>query len=147
MSIALVEFTELAHSYVIEGMQTVSETRRTRLSMLVKQHGDSLAALNELLGLDRTDATLSQIRTQSKHSKTGKPRVMGDELARKIEEKLGLERGWMDTPPTYAEMGRGPDQRALAMSVFESLPEDQWATALRLLDALAQPAVKNGTTG
>lgn len=66
--------------------------------MLIKQHGDSIAKLNEAIGLDRTDATLSQIRTKAPHSKTGTPRSMGDPLARKIEEKLGLERGWMDTP-------------------------------------------------
>ena len=52
-------------------MKTIAETRRNRLDMLVKLHGDSLAKLNEVLGLDRTDATLSQIRTQAKHSKTG----------------------------------------------------------------------------
>lgn len=126
-------------------MQTASETRRMRLAMLVKQHGNSLAQLNEALGLDRTDATLSQIRTQAPHSKTGKPRVMGDELARKIEERLSLGHGWMDTPPSYAELHGENDPRSKALAVFESLPPDQWGTALRLLDALAQPAKKNGT--
>jgi hypothetical protein len=27
---------------------------------------------------------------------------------------------------------------------MEAMPQDQWATAVRLLDALAQPAVANG---
>jgi hypothetical protein len=83
-------------------MQTVTETRLARLKMLVEKHNGSLAALNEAIGLVRTDATLSQIRTKAPHSKTGKPRVMGDDLARKIEERLSLEMGWMDTPSTYA---------------------------------------------
>ncbi len=120
-------------------MQTISETRLVRLQMLVKRFGDSLANLNEALGLDRTDATLSQIRTRAKHSKTGKPRVMGDDLARKIEERLGLEQGWMDTPPTYAEMHGEEDARTKVMQLMEAMPPDQWATVVRLVDAIAQP--------
>ena len=147
MSIALVEFTQLAQSYVIGAMQIVSETRRARLSILVKQHGNSLAALNEVLGLDRTDATLSQIRTQAKHSKTGKPRVMGDDLARKIEEKLNLPVGWMDTPPTYAELAGDNDPRAMIEHLVQEMPPEDWPTALRLLSALKKPEPKNGTSG
>lgn len=113
--------------------------------MLVKRHGGSLAQLNEAIGLDRTDATLSQIRTKAPHSKTGKPRVMGDDLARKIEEKLSLDHGWMDTPPSYAELNSEDDPRAKVMLLMEAMPPDQWSTAVRLLDALAQPAKRNGT--
>ena len=126
-------------------MQTISETRLTRLAMLVKKHGGSLAALNEAIGLDRTDATLSQIRTKAPHSKTGKPRVMGDDLARKIEEKLSLGLGWMDTPPSYAELHGEEDPRTKVFQLLEAMPPDQWPTAVRLLDALAQPAT--GTDG
>ena len=146
MSIAICEFSKLAVGHVIAGMQTASETRRARLEMLIKRF-QTAAALNTALGWARTDPKLAQIRNANTRPGREKPYQMGDAMAREIEEKLGLERGWMDTPPTYAEMGGGPDQRALAMSVFESLPEDQWATALRLLDALAQPASKNGTSG
>lgn len=128
-------------------MQTISETRLTRLAILVKHHGGSLAKLNEAIGLDRTDATLSQIRTKAPHSKTGKPRVMGDDLARKIEEKLSLGLGWMDTPPSYAEMHGEDDPRTKVLLLMESMPPDQWPTAVRLLDALAQPTKANGTNG
>ena len=123
-------------------MQTISETRLARLAILVKQHGDSLARLNEALGLDRTDATLSQIRTKAPHSKTRKPRVMGDELARKIEEKLSLEHGWMDTPPSHAELLSDDDPRAKVLLLMEAMPPDQWATVVRLVDAVAQPIKK-----
>lgn len=147
MSIASVQFANLAYGHVINDMQPVSETRLTRLRMLVKQHGGSLAALNEAIGLDRTDATLSQIRTKAPHSKTGKPRVMGDDLARKIEEKLSLDVGWMDTPPSYAELHGEDDPRTKVMLLMEAMPPDQWSTAVRLLDALAQPTPANGTQG
>ena len=133
--------------YVIGAMQTVAETRLQRLALLVKRYGDSLAQLNVALGLDRTDATLSQIRTQAPHSKTGKPRSMGDPLARKIEEKLGLERGWMDTPPTHAELHGAPDQREMMLQLMNSLPPEELATAMRMLAALKDPVnpLKNGT--
>ena len=147
MSIALGQFSQLALGDVIAGMQTVSETRLTRLTMLVKKHGNSLAQLNEALGLDRTDATLSQIRTKAPHSKTGKPRVMGDDLARKIEDKLSLDHGWMDTPPSYAELHGEEDPRTKVMLLMEALPPDQWPTAVGLLDALAQPTKATGTDG
>ena len=126
-------------------MQTISETRLARLQMLVKRHGGSLASLNEAIGLDRTDATLSQIRTKAPHSKSGKPRSMGDDLARKIEEKLSLGLGWMDTPPSYAELHGEEDPRTKVLQLMEAMPPDQWPTAVRLLDALAQPAT--GTDG
>ena len=147
MSIATAQFERLAQCYVILGMQTISETRIARLAMLVKKHGDSLAKLNEALGLDRTDSTLSQIRTGAAHSKTGKTRGMGDNLARKIEERLGLGRGWMDTPPSYLELLGDDDPRTKVMQLMEAMPADQWATAVRLLDALAQPAQSTGTHG
>ena len=128
-------------------MQTVSETRLIRLKMLIKRYNDKLADLNEAIGLVRTDSTLSQIHNQSVHSTTGTPRAMGDVLARRIEKALNLERGWMDTPPSYEELSGANDMRAKALAVMEAMPEDQWATALRLLDALAKPTAKNGTTG
>lgn len=82
----------------MQNMKTVEENRRDWLVALIEQHG-SIAALNIKLDRDRTDATLSQIKNQSTHHKTGKPRTMGSEVARDIEEKLGLERGALDYPP------------------------------------------------
>lgn len=147
MSIAPAKFTNLFFGYPMWPMKTIAETRRTRLDMLVKRHGDSLAKLNEVLGLDRTDATLSQIRTQAKHSKTGKPRSMGDDLARRIEDTLLLERGWMDTPPTLSEQYGHHDTRAMVIEAMDHLPQEHHATVLRLVNALVQPVGKNGTSG
>jgi hypothetical protein len=132
----------------IKGMETAEETRRNRLRMLVKKFG-SMADLCQALGYARNEtATLTRILNANvRHERGGKPYNMGSPMAREIEEKLALAKGWMDTPPTYAELLDERDPRAKAMAVFESLPVDQWDTALRLLDALAQPAKKNGTNG
>ena len=125
-------------------MQTISETRLVRLKMLIKRFNDRLADLNEAIGLVRTDSTLSQINNQSAHSKTGTPRAMGDVLARRIEKALNLERGWMDTPPTYAELDRGDDPRVKVAKAMEKMPDQEIYQLLRFVDAVAQPA-KEGT--
>jgi hypothetical protein len=127
-------------------VQTIDETRRIRLEMLIKKHDGKLANLNEALGYERTNAQLARIRNKNKRSdRPGKEFVMGDAQAREIEQKLSLDVGWMDTPPTYAELHGEEDPRATVMLLMESMPPDQWPTAVRLLAALTQPAT--GTHG
>lgn len=128
-------------------MQPAQETRKQRLLQLKKKHG-TWAALNKLIGWESTNARLSQIGAGSIRSGRNTPYVMGDDMAREIEKALGLPNGWMDTPLTYADMHGEDDPRTKVMQLMEALPADQWATAVRLLDALAQPATQaNGTTG
>lgn len=144
MSITFGEFQNLAIGYPIGWMQTVSETRRTRLEMLIKKHV-SVAELNTALGWPRTDPKIAQIRNANVRKGRAKPHQMGDAMAREFEEKLSLGHGWMDTPPSYAELHGEEDPRTKVYLLMESLPPDQWPTAVRLLDALAQPAT--GTQG
>ena len=71
---------------------------------------------------------------------------MGDPQAREIEEKLKLDRGWMDTPPGYADLN---DSRIThVVKVMEAMPEWQRDQAVKIVDTLADPAGKpNGTNG
>ncbi|MGE3346075.1 MAG: hypothetical protein AB7I35_01430 [Ramlibacter sp.] len=147
MSIAICEFERLAIEHPITVMQTAAETRRARLEILIARHG-GIAELNEALQWPRTDPKLSQIRNANTRPGRAKPYQMGDAMAREIEEKLSLERGWMDTPPSYLDIHGESDQRSKVMLLMERLPDDQLAVAARLLDALAEhPDKKNGTTG
>jgi hypothetical protein len=127
-------------------MEIVETTRRTRLLMLVKKH-KSMANLCELLGYARNEtATLTRILNANiRHDRGGKPYNMGSPMAREIEEKLSLGLGWMDTPPSYAELHGEEDPRTKVLLLMETMSPDQWSTAVRLLDALAQPAT--GTQG
>lgn len=145
MSIATACFQNLAVVYLIGPVQTIDETRRQRLEMLIKQYG-SIAELNIRIGMARTDATLSQVRNQAAHSKSGKPRVMGDPVARKIEKELKLPPGWMDTPPGYADLS---DPRVgHVIKVMEAMQEWQRDQAVKIVDTLAEPpSTGNGTTG
>jgi len=148
LSIPSGKFIKRAFSGSIQRMQTVYETRRVRLEMLIKSHGGKLANLNEALGYERNHTQLARIRNNNARTdRPGKTFVMGDPQAREIEQKLGLPLGWMDTPPTYAELRGEEDPRAKALAVFEALPADQWPTALRLIGALAQPEKKQGNGG
>ena len=129
-------------------MQTVHETRRQRLEMLLEKYG-SIAALNEKIKWPRTDSRLSRIKNaNTRTDRTGKVFQMGDNIAREIEGALGLENGWMDTPPSLAEQfGHSVplDKMAELMAAME--PDMQYKV-VRMVAALAQPAEgTNGITG
>jgi len=87
--------------------------------MLVNKHG-SMASLCERLGYARNEtATLTRILNANiRHDRGGEPYNMGSPMARKIEEKLSLGLGWMDTPPSYAELHGEEDPRAEVMQLM-----------------------------
>lgn len=64
---------------------------------------------------------------------------MGDPTAREIEEKLSLDIGWMDTPPSYAELHGEEDPRTKVMKMMENMSVADLYTTVRLVDALAKP--------
>ena len=72
---------------------------------------------------------------------------MGDKIAREIEITLNLGTGWMDTPPTYAELHGENDPITKAVDILSVMEPEARYQALRLLDALAQPPKANGTHG
>lgn len=129
-------------------MQTVYETRRQRLEMLIKKHG-AIADLNEALGWSRTDPRISRIRNANvRTDRDGKVFQMGDAMARGIETTLRLEEGWMDTPPNYADLSDNPnDPISKAVDLLQAMEPEARYQALRLLGALAEPSAANGTTG
>lgn len=126
-------------------MQPVEDTRRERLRKLAQQE-NGLANLCVKLSLSRKETSgLSRILNANvRHERGGKPYVMGSQMARDIETKLGLPEGWMDTPLTYAEMhDNEADPRARVLSIMESMPTSEWSTVVRLVDALAKPGDKD----
>lgn len=112
--------------------------------MLIRQYG-TVAELNERIGLERNAPQLARIKNANSRPERGTTYTMGDPMARDIEEKLGLERGWMDTPPTYVELHGEDDPKARVLLLMEQIPQEDWPKAVRLLGALAEPAALNGT--
>lgn len=132
----------------IARMESVEETRRIRLQMLVKKHG-GMANLCETLGYARTEtATMTRILNANiRHDRGGKPYNMGSPMARQIEQKLSLEHGWMDTPPSPLELYGENDPRTKMQQLMDGMSPEQLSMAVRLLGAIAQPVKANGTDG
>lgn len=74
-------------------MKTIDEIRRDNLLIAIKRMRTASALAD---AADVSSAYLSQIKTRAKESSTGKPKGMGDDVARKIEAALGEREGWMD---------------------------------------------------
>lgn len=76
-------------------MQTNDEVRRQNLLIAIERAG-SAAKLAE--DAKTSPAYLSQIKNRTPDSKSGTPKMMGDDMARRIEVAIGEQPGWMDVP-------------------------------------------------
>lgn len=75
-------------------MKTISEIRRERLEELISKFS-SVRAFADFI--EKSPAQVSQWRNASIDSKSGKPRGMGDSIARELEKKFEKSKGWMDS--------------------------------------------------
>lgn len=78
-------------------MSTSYDIRRDNLIKLLERFR-SIAEFNETMGRPRNNPTFTMIKNGQLNR--GKPRAMGDKLARDIEFRLNLPAGWMDVPHT-----------------------------------------------
>ncbi|MDB5822213.1 MAG: putative phage repressor [Herminiimonas sp.] len=76
------------------GMKTNDEIRRENLAIAVGRMGKA-TTLATKAGV--APAYLSQLKAKTKEQKTGTPKAMGDDVARRIEKAIGELPGWMDT--------------------------------------------------
>lgn len=76
-------------------MRTNDEIRRLNMLVAISRVG-SAAKLADLAAT--SPAYLSQIKNKTADSKSGTPKSMGDELARRIEAAIHVPMGWMDAP-------------------------------------------------
>lgn len=123
-------------------MLTSNEIRRARLNMLIKDSG-GLANLAQRLGYARTEvAKLGRIANANvRHERGGKPYNMGDPMARDIEERLGLDRGWMDNPPNYTEL-HTDEHISTALRAMERLPEPLRMKAAAFVEGLVEGSLQ-----
>ncbi|MBR7961215.1 S24 family peptidase [Burkholderia vietnamiensis] len=102
-------------------MKTIDEIRRDNLQIAVSRFRTA-AALAEAAGV--ASAYLSQIKNRTPESKTGKPKSMGDDVARKIEAALGEQEGWMDVQHIPGDQ-EGSDIESKADLIKRLLPDDK----------------------
>ena len=75
-------------------MKTNDEVRRQNLEVAISRAGTA-AKLAE--AAKTSPAYLSQIKNRTPDSKSGTPKTMGDDMARRIEAAIGEREGWIDT--------------------------------------------------
>jgi len=81
-------------------VDTISQTRHANLLLLIARAGGITAFSNKI---DCSHSQVSQLKNRSKHSISGQPREIGDDVARHIELMMELPVGWMDQPhPVFA---------------------------------------------
>lgn len=120
-------------------MSTIEETRRANLIALRDEAG-GVRKLAEKVGV--SEAQLSQWINASKDSRTGKPRGMRRESARRIEEAMGRGPGWLDAvhdeAPRLIVMRLDFKEAAyeLARNVPDSGMRDRYLNFLRGVDQL-----------
>jgi hypothetical protein len=96
-------------------MQTNDEVRRKNLEIAIKRAG-SAAKLAEKA--KTSAAYLSQIKNRTPDSKSGTPKTMGDDMARRIEAAVGEQPGWMDVDHTRPDFGPGELEELLALAAL-----------------------------
>lgn len=74
-------------------MKDIDEIRRDNIRLIEHECGGPAAAANRI-GMSHTQFT--NLRNGAKDSKTGKPRGMRKDTARRIEEALNKPPGWLD---------------------------------------------------
>lgn len=76
----------------------MAETRRANLTLLLKEVGEGRGDAARLARLTGVKApTISQLRRLTRYP-NGVERMMGDDIARKLEKGMGKAIGWMDHP-------------------------------------------------
>lgn len=128
----------MTHAY-----PTVAEMRRANLKTLVDSAGGQAAVAARL---DVTPAQINQWIKASPDSKTGKPRTIGDDSARRLETLFERPPGWMDHDHSR-DQAAGPAQPSattlpqalerLGVALAAGLPDDVRQDAADLLAKLA----------
>lgn len=121
-------------------MKNVDQIRRDKLAELINEFGSATNLANKL---GRGVAQIYQWVKASPDSKTGKPRVIGNNSARYIEDALGKPSGWMDNQSTQLvtttsdQPNLNPRETAL-LGLFNGLTKSQQEEFLRDVEAQKQ---------
>jgi hypothetical protein len=96
-------FRDLSGPLEIHGVRKVEDVRRENLEILILEYG-TMDALAE--AANTSSVYLSQVRRQAIDVKTGRPRQMGPQIARRLEAAKPHPKpdGWMDVQRTPEEI-------------------------------------------
>lgn len=89
-------------------MSTTADIRRQNLIRLIEEFGTQEAVAARA---GTSQVYISQLRTNARDSKTGRPREVGARLARNLEHGCGKATGWMDVEHATLDVdGQSKDQ-------------------------------------
>lgn len=110
-------------------MKDIDAIRRENLRQIEKEAGGTTEAATQS---GMTPSQFTNLRNGAKDSKTGKPRGMRKETARKIEAGAGKPSGWLDVDHTPGgaskaaeNVSAGPDIRGL-VPLISSVQAGEW---------------------
>lgn len=126
MSIPFSEFKNIPSRYLLSGMKTIDEIRVENL----------LSLKNDCGGVSGLADKIGKSPVQLRHL-LGGFKGIGNNIAREIEEKLGLERGWMDHDHSIALYPTKAIEH-VAKSMMAMEPAQQYLTA-RVVDQIGKP--------
>jgi hypothetical protein len=87
-------------------MKTIDEIRHANLLALIEQAGGEKAGPAALAAKYACDESyIKQLRAQYKDSKSGTPKEIGNKTARRLEDCMEKERGWMDNDHSIRPYG------------------------------------------
>lgn len=102
----------------------ISDIRRSNLVALIKRYPSQKEFAK---AVDANASYISQIVAQIAQTRTGKPAQVGSAMARKIEEALGLSKGWMDSLQNVDSVDLYPQQdrvlQRMTINPIREVPE------------------------
>lgn len=121
-------------------METCSERRKRKLAELAREKGGlKVLAADCGLSYGSLDQILKGVPLPPKADGSRSERSLGDDAARSIETRYGLERGWFDSDPTPA--AGTPENLAAALDVLTKVLQEADESVLMavtpLLSAMA----------
>lgn len=116
-----------AHGYQMQAMPTIQDIRHANFMVLLDRFPTIQAFAN---AVERSHSQISQIKNRSRHSNSGEPRTIGDDLARHIEDKLALAPGWLDSPHVKdSPRSYAGDSQILVPLSVSNTPRITWGDA------------------
>jgi len=110
-------------------MKTIAEIRHGNLLRLITEMGsqEAIAAACET-----SQVYISQLVNKTPDAKNGRPRQIGDAMARKLESGCNKPEGWMDNEPMAYNT-----HISQVLNIMENMPAYQQEQTLNIVSALA----------
>lgn len=108
----------------------ISDIRRENLRALIQECGGNASELCRRVPR-LTSAYVSQILHNSPNDRSGRPRGMGDDLARRLEQHMNKPAGWMDTLHVAETPAAYGSNVAAAPQARGAVPVISWVQAGR----------------